>query len=624
MKLLKKAMAMLLAAACVFGALAMSVGAANHPDPPKKLSVELEPIRSYSESGFTDVADNWSRPVITTCYELGLMSGRGAGVFDPSGTVSVAEAVTVTARIHELSNGGDGVLPKSQPWYQSAVDYALENALISAAQFSDYTAAATRAELAGLLANVLPEADYAPINDIRELPDVSASTPYSKDIFKLYNAGVVAGSDAYGTFTPLSSITRAELSAMLCRLVQPGTRKAVDLQEKPEGPAMAYTSDKILWLDNYPIAGLVEIEGELYCPAEYLHQNRTVYPDPPLGLYVDTAKKEARTSYDYHPSYTSERDCVTPIMTALQRREIALSYPTDIVLKAGRSNTAVEKAIRVIGDHYYLLRLSAMPEEFDYTLTSDGVRLMAGQISHYEVRLETDLVGQVAPSLIRSSDRETVKAIHDYIINHMEYDTGWMNDIPNPERAAAQLAAEEKYKNRVNYMYAAGYGVCEDYAHMFMAFCQRVGIPCEYVTGYANGSYGRDGHAWNRVYVDGAWSFVDCTWDDPIGGKPRETYLFIDADRLANDHSWNGDDFPIKGDYDPAWAQLDCSNITSRDMFRKCLVAQLMQKNPSFTLRVTSADAYGGTACVYSFPGSWYTMSTRQNGNSYTFTVSYY
>ena len=44
---------------------------------------------------FSDVAQDWSQPYISQCYALGLMSGTGADTFSPSGTLSVAEAVTV-------------------------------------------------------------------------------------------------------------------------------------------------------------------------------------------------------------------------------------------------------------------------------------------------------------------------------------------------------------------------------------------------------------------------------------------------------------------------------------------------------------------------------------------------
>lgn len=198
----------------------------------------LSPTRSFAGAGFTDVPDDWSYPYILSCYELGLMSGQGGGLFVPGGTVSVAEAVTVAARVHNLWNGGNGVLPESVPWYGSAVEYSVTYGLLTQGQFTDFSASATRAQLAGLLAKALPAADLAAINEVSALPDVTEETPYAESILALYQAGVLTGSDMYGTFSPEASITRAELAAILCRLVRPEMRQHLTLWEpgETEGP----------------------------------------------------------------------------------------------------------------------------------------------------------------------------------------------------------------------------------------------------------------------------------------------------------------------------------------------------------------------------------------------------
>lgn len=197
-------------------------------------------IRSYQDSGFTDVPDNWSRPYIVTCYELGLMSGQSGGLFAPDGAVSLAEGITVAARVHNLWRGGNGLLPESAPWYGSAVEYGVNNGLLTQGQFPDYSASATRAQLAGLLAKALPDQDYAPVNRISSLPDVTGETPYAADILKLYNAGVLTGNDVYGTFSPDTPITRAELAAILCRLAWPELRRSLSLWSpgQTDGPVV--------------------------------------------------------------------------------------------------------------------------------------------------------------------------------------------------------------------------------------------------------------------------------------------------------------------------------------------------------------------------------------------------
>ena len=68
--------------------------------------------------------------------------------------------------------------------------------------------------------------------------------------------------------------------------------------------------------------------------------------------------------------------------------------------------------------------------------------------------------------------------------------------------------------------------------------CMKVlNIPCKSITGGTTNG----GHAWNQVYVDGTWYYIDVTWDDPIingGIDPnyiRWTY-YLSAS-LWSDHS---------------------------------------------------------------------------------------
>lgn len=70
------------------------------------------PPAASGVGGFADVdAADWFAPYVDVCVEAGLMNGVGEGRFDPQGTVTLAQAVTLAARIHHIKNGGDGNLP---------------------------------------------------------------------------------------------------------------------------------------------------------------------------------------------------------------------------------------------------------------------------------------------------------------------------------------------------------------------------------------------------------------------------------------------------------------------------------------------------------------------------------
>ncbi|MCL2813164.1 MAG: S-layer homology domain-containing protein, partial [Oscillospiraceae bacterium] len=186
-------------------------------------------LRNYTPGMFTDVDEySWygyyQGKVICNAYEYGLMQGNSATTFNPTGNITIAEAITVAARVHSIySTGADNFTP-GEPWYKVYVDYAITNKIIAANDFTDYSRAATRAEMAYIFSRSVPESELAPQNTVNSLPDVNSGTPYYNAIIMLYKAGVLAGNDDAGTFHPGNNITRAEAAAIISRVILPATR----------------------------------------------------------------------------------------------------------------------------------------------------------------------------------------------------------------------------------------------------------------------------------------------------------------------------------------------------------------------------------------------------------------
>ena len=68
--------------------------------------VKLDPVRSYSSGQFRDVSGgDWYFDYAKASYELGLMNGDDAGNFNASGSMTLAETITMAARIHSLYTG---------------------------------------------------------------------------------------------------------------------------------------------------------------------------------------------------------------------------------------------------------------------------------------------------------------------------------------------------------------------------------------------------------------------------------------------------------------------------------------------------------------------------------------
>lgn len=190
--------------------------------------------KTYEPGQFQDVpVDTWFAEGVKAAYELGLVNGTSEGTFAPNGNITIAEALALACRLHCVYFTGDANFPQGDPWYQPYVDYALSNNIIQNGQFPDYTAVATRAEFAVIMSNALPEDAWTPINAVTQLPDVPDHALFAQSALKLYNAGVLTGSDPYGTFNAESNIQRGEVATIVTRMATPAQRKSFTLKEKP-------------------------------------------------------------------------------------------------------------------------------------------------------------------------------------------------------------------------------------------------------------------------------------------------------------------------------------------------------------------------------------------------------
>ncbi len=186
--------------------------------------------KSYKTELFTDIdEDAWyganETGAVKLAYRYALMEGKGNKLFDPLGNITVAEAVTIAARIADIYYGDDTDFEKGKTWYEPYVDYAVQRGIIDEDDFNNYNAVITRAQMAYIFDNILPEDDMEAINKITSLPDVDRYDPYYEEILNLYNAGIFSGNDAKGTFTPNNAITRAEVSAIIVRIVDANERR---------------------------------------------------------------------------------------------------------------------------------------------------------------------------------------------------------------------------------------------------------------------------------------------------------------------------------------------------------------------------------------------------------------
>ena len=185
------------------------------------------------EATFKDVSPSkWYYKAVKQAYEYQLISGKGANAYDPNGNLTVAEAITLAAKLHSYGTKGYYDVPAAsagQPWYTNIVKYAEDNGIIEKDfYYNRYNDLAYRDVVAHIFANVYGEELYTKINTVTSIPDVKRSDRYGDDIFLLYEAGILSGSDANGTFKPLDYITRAEIASIVMRMALPTQRVSLE------------------------------------------------------------------------------------------------------------------------------------------------------------------------------------------------------------------------------------------------------------------------------------------------------------------------------------------------------------------------------------------------------------
>jgi len=201
--------------------------------PVKETPPAADPAPAATE--FSDVpSGQWYAEYASAAAGYGIMKGRADGTFAPDDEVTVAEAITMAARIYSIS-AGDGekfTAASGEDWYTPYVNYAKEKGILLRSYYGAVTRKCARSEFADLLSRALPAEKLPAVNTVEDgaIPDVPMDHTYANAIYTLYRAGIVVGSDKAGTFRHDWTITRKEVAAIVVRMMDVDERMAVELK----------------------------------------------------------------------------------------------------------------------------------------------------------------------------------------------------------------------------------------------------------------------------------------------------------------------------------------------------------------------------------------------------------
>ena len=425
---------------------------------------------------------------VAALYEYGLSQGRADGAYGLRDPMTVGEVVIFAGRIRSIYRTGDAergaglYRGDGVPAALGYLRYLQAEEVLGTELDGRLAAPATRAEVAHVLANVLPAEELPLINDriVTEgyasrkfITDVSEYTPYYRDILFLYRTGLSVGNDGTGSFLPGATVTRGAAAAMLPRMVDPSLRLK---------PDWTLTEEDGSWEPS--LADLV-----------------------PPGDYIPS------------PGTLEEMDEAVRYMLSGGSSVLALQYPGITAAEARRVMEQALSVVKTYCEQSYNSVYCTYNQAGRVTLTFSAANLgertreyreetMAAAL---EVRERLWESGAITASM---TDTEKARVYFDWICGNCTYD----------------YEAGDKSVSHIPYgLFANGTAVCDGYTGAYNLFLKLEDIPCTALSG--------KGHIWTVAVLDGEEVHIDTTWGD-AGDSVDDSFFAMTAAQSWAHHSW--------------------------------------------------------------------------------------
>lgn len=437
-------------------------------------------VRAAEASIFSDVpTSHWSYPAIKDLSSKNIISGYGNGKFG-FGDVATREQVAALIYRALLPNKQGGTFSNDGARYVLQDGSTLNN----------------------------------PYRDIR-----AGSTLFPEEVLTLTKLGIFNG-DGNGGFRPKDSVSRAEMAQIIKNAFQVSAKQKHTFNDVPngfwaEGAISAVQSNGIAsGTGDGKFEPAKTVTREQY--AQFLY-NALQYKKPAVAV-----------------QNTGDAALLAGFKDEVQKRINA--YETNITLPYKTTNSNTKEVMNTLFNAYKEVAskneytnnnrsnvsygLSGSPGNYTFTL----------KITYRETKEQTEYVMKQAKAIVSSiiqvgmDDHEKVKAIHDYVVKHVSYDTSYK-----------AYTAYEALVNRS--------AVCQGYALLTYQLLKEAGIENHFVVGTGDGQP----HAWNLVKIENKWYHLDTTFDDPVPdeqGRVTYSYFNLSDEQIARNHEWNRGDYP--------------------------------------------------------------------------------
>ena len=399
-------------------------------------------------------------------YEYGLSNVKDDGTFGLGDPVTLGQAVIFAGRVRGLYRTGNAEAAlayrhETTPGALAYLRYLQAEGVLEAdfvKDYMDFYEPASRAQVAHVLAKVLPEEALPPVHgelvtvaysSRRFIPDVDEYTPYYQDILDLYRKGVSAGSDAAGSFLPDQPITRGALAAMLTRMLDPA------LRVRPQ----------------WDLSHLYSAEGTTLSD---LVEPREFFPTP-------SNQEELESSLRY--------------MLAEGNDQLVFHLPG---LSEEESRQLMDLSLTVMKDHceqgYNQVHCAWGRGLVTLTFTAAGAgkRTQEYRAASMEAAIAVhDRLWEEGVLRLDMTEKEKALVYYDWICDNCAYD----------------YHAKEDSISHIPYsLFAKQTAVCDGYTGAYNLLLKLEGIQCSTII--------QGDHIWSVAILDGTEYHIDTTWGD--------------------------------------------------------------------------------------------------------------
>lgn len=206
-----------------------SGGSTTKPEKPEVEEVKPEGTdkEEVLDTNFNDISGHWATESIAYVINKGILKGVSEESFAPNAPMTRSMFATVLYRLvgePEVIGNNTFVDVKSEAWYEKAIIWASKQGIVSGigAQMFDPNGTVTREQIATMLYNYITAMgiDITKETQTVAFTDQKEVSPWAKDAMTLMGElGIISG-DENKKCNPKAQATRAEVSAMIHRFMK--------------------------------------------------------------------------------------------------------------------------------------------------------------------------------------------------------------------------------------------------------------------------------------------------------------------------------------------------------------------------------------------------------------------